>query len=280
MSGLCDLHTHSLFSDGTCTPTQIVEQAVRMELGAVALTDHNIVDGLPEFLDAARGKPIEVVLGAEFSADYQGDELHILGLFIQPTAFSQISTLMAEVNREKEESNLRLIEALRRVGVSLDYQAIKAATPRGFVNRANIARAMVKQGYTSTVAEAFDTYLSPKRGLYQEPKRLTAAEVIDLITSIHALPVLAHPFISLTEDKLMSFLPFAKQCGLCGMECYYSEYSTATTQRALQIASEMGLLPSGGSDFHGATKPHISLGKGKGDLCVPLEVYLALKERI
>ena len=280
MSRLCDLHTHSVFSDGSCTPAQIVEQAVQLGLGAVALTDHNTVDGLPSFLDAARGKPIEVVPGAEFSVDYQGDELHILGLFICPTAFSQVSALMAQVNRQKEESNLRLIASLRRVGVILDYQKIKDATPKGLVNRANIARALVKQGYTRTVSEAFDTLLSPAQGHYQEPKRLTAAEIIDFITSIHALPVLAHPFVSLTEDKLLPFLPIAKQWGLCGMECYYSEYSSATTQKALQIAREMGLLPSGGSDYHGLTKPDIMLGTGKGDLRVPFEAYLAMKEKI
>ena len=171
---LCDLHTHSAFSDGTCTPAEVVDAAVAKGLSDVALTDHNTTDGLSDFINAASGKKIDIVPGAEFSVDYNGTELHVLGLFIRPAYFSQVSALMQAVMACKEQSNVELIESLCRIGIRLDYDEIKGATPSGKVNRAHIATAMMQKGYTATVAEAFETYLSPSAGHYKEPKRLTA----------------------------------------------------------------------------------------------------------
>lgn len=274
---LCDLHTHSAFSDGTCTPAEVVDAAVAKGLSAVALTDHNTTDGLSDFINAASGKKIDIVPGAEFSVDYNGKELHMLGLFIEPAYFSQVSALMQAVTACKEQSNVELIESLYRIGIRLDYDEIKGATPSGKVNRAHIATAMMQKGYTATVAEAFETYLSPSAGHYKEPKRLTAWEILDFIRSIDALSVLAHPFLNLSEGDLARFLPEAKKKGLVGMECCYSLYDEAKTQTSLSLANEFGLLKSGGSDFHGTRKPDIEIGVGKGNLNVPYEWYLALK---
>lgn len=274
---LCDLHTHSVFSDGTCTPVEIVDAAVAKGLSAVALTDHNTTDGLSDFINAASGKKIDIVPGAEFSVDYNGTELHMLGLFIEPAYFSQVSALMQAVTARKEQSNLELIESLCRIGIRLDYDEIKSATPSGKVNRAHIATAMVQNGYTTTAAEAFETHLSPAAGHYKEPKRLTAWEILDFIQSIGALSVLAHPLLNLSEGALARFLPEAKERRLVGMECRYSLYDEATTQLSLSLADAFGLLKSGGSDFHGTRKPDIEIGVGKGSLNVPYEWYLALK---
>lgn len=274
---LCDLHTHSVFFDGTCTPAEVVDAAVAKGLSAVALTDHNTTDGLSDFINAASGKKIDIVPGAEFSVDYNGKELHMLGLFIEPAYFSQVSALMQAVTACKEQSNVELIESLYRIGIRLDYDEIKGATPSGKVNRAHIATAMMQKGYTATVAEAFETYLSPSAGHYKEPKRLTAWEILDFIRSIDALSVLAHPFLNLSEGDLARFLPEAKKKGLVGMECCYSLYDEAKTQTSLSLANKFGLLKSGGSDFHGTRKPDIEIGVGKGNLNVPYEWYLALK---
>lgn len=273
---LCDLHTHSVFSDGTCTPAELVEGAIDAGLSAIALTDHNTVGGLPAFLSAARKKRIDAVPGAEFSVDHNGKELHVLGLWISPVYFEQVTELMTSVNRRKEESNLLLIESLRRAGYPLDYEAIKAATPGGQINRAHIAAAMVQRGYLSTVKEGFDTVLSKSAGHYVEPKRPSAEEIIGFIRSIGAVAVLAHPFLNLGEQELVEFL--SKTKGLCGMECYYSTYDSKATAASLRIAETFGLLCSGGSDFHGATKPDIRLGVGRGDLRVPYACYLKMKE--
>ena len=275
MNKLCDLHTHSVYSDGTFTPAEIIDEAIKIGLSAIALTDHNTVDGLPDFISAANGKRIEIVPGAEFSADYNGTELHILGLFISPEHFGTVSALMANVNKLKEESNIALIESLNRAGFALDYETIKHSTPNGKFNRAHIAAAMVEKGYISSIKEGFDTYLSKSSGYYKEPQRLTAREIIDFIDSIGAVSVLAHPFLNLSERELVEFLSTTE--GLRGMECYYSDYDNKTTNISLRIANEFGLICSGGSDFHGTNKPSIKLGSGKGDLRVPFESYLALK---
>ncbi len=274
---LCDLHTHSVFSDGTCTPLEVIDGAITAGLSAVALTDHNTVDGLPDFLAAAKSKNIDVVPGVEFSVDYKGTELHILGLFIKPEHFAAVSELMAIGDRRKEESNKALIDALCRAGYQLDYEEIKASTATGKVNRLHVAVALMQKGYVSTAKEAFKSLLSKSGGYYVAPARPTAQEIIDFISSIGAVSVLAHPFLNLSEQELVEFLDTTS--GLDGMECYYSTYDEATTQRALELVEQFSLLPSGGSDFHGAAKPGTELGVGKGNLQIPYEWYLALKAK-
>lgn len=280
MEKLCDLHTHSLFSDGTYTPAQLIDTAVDAGLAAVALTDHNTVDGLLGFLAAAEGKPIEAIAGIEFSVDYDGTELHLLGLFLPPASFPGVRAMMEEFIRLKEQSSLLLTERLNQAGYALSYEKIKASTGNGYVNRAHIAAELTRLGYTPSVSAAFDALLSPAAGYYIEPKRPSVWEMIQYIRSIHAVPVLAHPFLNLTESQLKDFLPRAKQQGLAGMECHYSSYSPETTRLSLEMAEAFQLLPSGGSDFHGEVKPQIRIGRGKGDLQVPYAWAQALKSTI
>ncbi len=279
MGKLCDLHTHSVFSDGTYTPEEIINEALKTGLSAVALTDHNTVDGLDAFILHASDKNIDIAAGVEFSTDYNGVELHILGLFIKQQYFSHITELMTNVYRGKEQSNIQLIESLKRVGIVLDYEEIKNSTPNGMINRAHIAGEMMKKGYTHSVKEGFEKYLSVSCGHYKEPERLTSSYIIDFIRSIGAVSVLAHPFLNLDEDGLLRFLSSPDGKGLNGMECYYSLNDDETTEKSLRIADQFGLIYSGGSDFHGERKPDISLGAGKGNLHIPYECYLKLKEK-
>ena len=273
MSRICDLHTHSTYSDGTFTPTEIVESAVACGLSAVALTDHNTIDGLSGFMSAGEGCKIDKIPGIEFSVDFSGREIHLLGLFVKSEYYSQVTSLMSDVNRWKEESNIALISSLSRAGIPIDYETIKKSNPQGMVNRAYIGAALTRMGYTKSIPHAFETLMSPSSGHYKEPKRLNVWDVIDFVTSIHAVPVLAHPFLNLNEFELSEFLPEAKSRGLLGMECIYSTYDTETTEKSLKIAEEFGVLPSGGSDFHGENKTDIMLGKGRGNLAVPYEYY-------
>lgn len=277
MSLICDLHTHSTFSDGTLTPTQLIEEAQRCGLAAIALCDHNTVAGLPEFLAAAEGTSVEAVPGIEFSTDYQGTELHVLGLFLRPESYGPITELLEDFRVRKDRSNAALVEALGRAGYRLDYEAIKAGTPNGQVNRAHIAAALTRQGYTATVKEAFRTLLAPEHGYYQPPERLNVFEAIRFIKSMGSVAVLAHPFLNLEEAELRRFLPEAKLAGLDGMETMYSTYSEETSILAAVLADEFGLKHSGGSDFHGSNKPEIRLGTGKGSLCILLKILEDLK---
>lgn len=279
MAQFCDLHTHSIFSDGTLPPTQLIRLAEEAGIGAVALTDHNTVAGLPEFLAAAEKSRVKAVPGVEFSTDYGVWELHILGLFIEPEHYAAVEQLLERMLQRKEASNLELIETLRGIGIELDYASIKAGTPGGQVNRAVIAAEIARKGYCGSVKEAFSRWLALSRGYYKPPRRLDALEVIRFIKSIGAVAVLAHPFLNLDENALRGFLNDAIPAGLDAMEVYYSGYSSERTALSLQIVQQYGLLPSGGSDFHGGNKPDIRLGTGKDDLQIPMEVLELLARR-
>lgn len=265
---MIDLHVHSTCSDGTVTPAELIRLAEEVGVSAVALCDHNTVEGLTEFLEAARGSKVEAVPGVEFSTDYEGKELHILGLFITEDAYDSIKSLLSDMLERKEESNRALIRNLNNAGIRLDYDRIKASAA-GVVNRAVIGAEMVRLGYCETVKEAFKNWLAPAHGFFQPPERLETLETIAFIRSVGAVSVLAHPFLSLEEQQLRRFLEKAVPVGLDAMEVWYGEFSQEQTQLAKDIAEEFGLLPSGGSDFHGTNKPGLDLGVGRGKLQVP-----------
>lgn len=267
MMKYCDLHTHSDHSDGTCTPREVIALAKEAGLSAVALCDHNTVSGLPAFMAAAEG--IEAIPGTEFSTDYQGTELHILGLYIKPAHYDAVNRRAQQYLIDKEQSNIDLCAALTAAGMPLDYEKIKAATADGFVNRAVIGAEMVRLGYVESVKQAFKTMLSEKHGYYKPPKRPDAFEIIGFIKSIGAVAVLAHPFLNLNRAELEEFLPKAVEAGLDGMEVLYSKYSSEETAASYELIEKWGLLPSGGSDFHGENKPDIAIGVGRGDLKIP-----------
>ena len=280
MAIFCDLHAHSTFSDGTDTPTELVALAEEKGLGAIALTDHNTVAGLPEFLAAAEGKNVRAVAGTEFSTDYNGTELHILGLFVKPEHFAVITDLLEDYRFRKDKSNVDLVEKLNAAGYAINYENIKNSTPEGQVNRALIAAELTRLGYTESIQDAFKKLLSPKCGYYVPPTRPSPFETIRFIKSMGAVAVLAHPFLNLNEAELRQFLAEAIPCGLDAMETLYSAYDEETTAKAEKIAEEFGLLPSGGSDYHGGNKPHIQLAVGQGNLAIPQGLVTALEERV
>lgn len=273
---LCDLHVHSNYSDGTCSPAELIALAQKQGLSAVALCDHNTIDGLPDFLAAAEGSTVRAVPGVEFSTDYQGTELHILGLFIQPQQYDRINYLLKVYQQKKEESNLALAKALQQAGYDIDYEAVKAKTS-GIPNRAHFSAVLIEKGYFATRKECFQTLLSPKTGLYTPPPRPDAFEMISFIKKIGAVSVLAHPFLSLSEDALREFLQKAVPWGLDGMETVYSTYDETQTRLARAIATEFGIKESGGSDFHGSNKADISIGTGRGGLAIPLDFLYKLE---
>ena len=277
MRDFCDLHVHSTYSDGTFSPEELIREAERLGLGAIALCDHNTVAGLPAFLAAAEASPVEAIPGIEFSTDYLGGELHLLALFVKPESYSTVTEKVEQMLLRKERSNIRLVQALKTAGVELDYAAIKAGTPNGQVNRAVIAAEMVRRGYCKTVKEAFSNWLSPQHGYFQPPKRLDVLEMIGFIRSIGAVSVLAHPFLNLSAEGLRQFLEEASPLGLDAMETEYSTFTEAQRKTAREMAAEFGIKTSGGSDFHGANKPDIGMGTGRGDLRVPAALLAQLK---
>lgn len=277
--GICDLHAHSTFSDGSFTPAELVEEAKRRGLCALALTDHNTPSGLPEFCREAEKAGIIPVPGIEYSTDYGKTELHIVGLFIKPEHYEAARGLALRMRESKLKAHALLTERLSAAGYKIDYEEMRAKTPRGNVNRMNFAQELMEKGYVASIGEAFERLLAKDGGFYEEPPHLPVFEVLDFLRSIGAVSVLAHPFLSFkSEADLREFLPEAKAHGLCAMETIYSKYSEEETALARKIALEFGLLQSGGSDFHGAGKPEISLGTGKGNLAVPMELFEALRK--
>lgn len=277
---LCDLHLHSYYSDGTYSPREVVRMAERAGLSPIALTDHNTVKGLEEFLAEAEKRGIDAIPGIEFSVDYRGKELHLLALCVGRAYFSEIEEMMDHYLKIREQTNREMVQALRSAGYLIDYDEIYEKSENGYINRAHIARELTEKGYTPSVRAAFDTLLR-KDGPYFRPRKFpNVFDMIDYVGKIGAVPILAHPFLQFDEEGLRTFLTEAKKHGLCGMETVYTEFSEEQTALAKRIAEEFGLLESGGSDFHGSTKPDVGIGVGFGNLRVPASLAYTIKERI
>lgn len=274
----CDLHTHTNHSDGSSTPTQLVAEAKKKNL-IIALTDHNTVSGLPEFLREAEREGITAVGGTELSTEYEGKEFHLLGLFIDPEHYERVESLCREFIRLKEYSNIDLCDKLNRLGYSIDYAAVKARNIKGNANRAHIAAELMKAGHVGSVQEAFSRLLDERCGLYTPPPRLQLTDAIGFLREISAVPILAHPMKEVSPERLREILPELVKAGLIGMETMHSSYSDEDIAVAKQIAGDFGLLESGGSDYHGDIKPGVALGTGKGNLNIDSSIYHALLEQ-
>ncbi|MBP3666709.1 MAG: PHP domain-containing protein [Clostridia bacterium] len=277
-----DLHLHSTHSDGTLTPVEIIAKAKSLGLSAVALTDHNTVSGVPAFLEEAEKQGVTAVAGTELSTVYKGQELHLLGLFIPAETLAAVTALTEDYRARKEQSNRDLVASLAADGYRVDYEAIRASTPDGNVNRALIAKALLAGGYVPSVKAAFHTLLGEGMGYYTPPTRPDFFETIRFLRSIRAVPVWAHPLQYMDEITVRQALPGAVEAGLVGMEVMHASYDEATVTTAKALAHEFGLLYSGGSDFHGAVKPDVYMGVGSREGTspnIPDGYYPALRAR-
>ena len=273
----CDLHCHSCYSDGTLTPAELIRLAEEKGLGALALTDHNSGKGLPEFMEAGRDSSVIPVPGCEFTTEYNGRELHIVGLFFGEETWPEIEDYVDLMHIAKHHANMRLMAALQRDGYDVHYEEAAALTDADEFNRAHVARLLFAKGYVASVTEAFQTILREGGGYYVPPRRLGSLGTIRFIKQYGAVAVFAHPFLNMNEEELLEFLPKAKEAGLDAMETRYTEFDADTTRKAEELAVRFGLKQSGGSDFHGAAKPLIDLGTGFGDLEVPFSFYEDLR---
>lgn len=258
-----DLHTHSTASDGSLTPREVVTLARERGLTAVALTDHDTTDGLPEAIQTGADVGIEVIPGIEISAAYPDGTMHILGYFIdfRQSFFMQGIKVLKQARAER---NPRIVEKLNRLGLPLSMAQVRRFSGGDQIGRPHIAQALVAQGYVKDAQEAFDRYLRQGGPAYVAKFRLPPAEAIGLIRGAGGIPVLAHPFtLGLTSlAALKRLLQQLQELGLAGLEVYYPEHSPALQADYLRLAQDLGLLVTGGSDFHGAVKPEIELGRG------------------
>ncbi len=273
-----DLHTHSNYSDGTCSPATLVARAVQKGLTAFALTDHDTVAGIDDTINAVKEQdvPIKFIPGTELSVAYKEKDIHIVGLFINHnnTALKKTTELVIKRRRDR---NCEMAENLRKAGIPITIDALTANNPDTVVTRAHFARFLVDNKITETPAEAFKKYLNTDTPYYVPRKYIEPEEGLELIKNAGGVPVLAHPLhYKLKEvelEKLVKRLTFA---GLMGIEVLYSNHSTTDEIYAKKLAQKYHLLPSGGSDFHGDNKPAIDIGTGRGNLAVPYEYLEAL----
>lgn len=272
----CDLHTHSRFSDGTLSPTELVKLAEELDISALALTDHNTSKGLSEFMEAGNRSSVITIPGCEFTTEWNEIEIHIVGLFFRRQYWDEIEDFLQLAHIAKENSNQRLIDNLNKAGYEVSVEEV-AALASGDFNRAHVARVLMAKGYVESVTEAFNTLLEPGNGFYYPPRRIPAAAAIHFIKTFGATAIMAHGLINLTPKQMRDFLPEAKKAGLDAIETHYSDYDEEMTATAILLAEEFGLKQSGGSDFHGQTKPNISMGTGRGNLVLPYELYESMR---
>ena len=275
--GIVDLHVHSNKSDGSFTPSELVDYAVEKGLRAFALTDHDTTEGLDEAIAAAKGKEIEVIPGIEFSTEYEGKDIHIVGLYIDYKSEVFSRQIQAFVD-SRTERNRKMCANLQNAGIDISYEKLLAAFPDAVITRAHYAKYLLDHGAVNSMPEAFDKYLGDHTRYFVPREKVTPMQAVKLILDAGGIPVLAHPTLYHMSDKRLGLLLYRlKGAGLAAMECIYSTYTPSEERQMKQLADKYGLLPSGGSDFHGTTKPKLDLAVGYGNLMVPEEILINLK---
>ena len=276
--GRIDLHLHTTCSDGSLRPTEVLALAQKAGVTALAITDHDIVDGLPEAIDAGTRLGIEVLPGVEISSFDGKSELHILGYCLNWRDEALLKRL-ASLRASRHRRNPFIIERLQALGLELTYDEVRALAGTESVGRPHIARLLMEKGYVTSAKDAFDRYLAEGRPGYVARELPTPAEAIAWIRDAQGVAVLAHPtWVKESNDGLPAFVRTLKNDGLGGIEVHYSTHTRQQTARFLELAKQFGLLITGGSDFHGLTKPDIEVGTGRGELRVPEELLTPLKE--
>ena len=276
--GIIDLHTHSTESDGTLSPEDLVGHAKELGLSAIALTDHDTVNGLPKARRRAKELGIELVPGIELSTDYEGMEVHILGYYMDETEPAFLTKLQEFVDG-RERRNDQMMELLQKEGFAITMEDLRRENPDSVITRAHISRYLVEHGFVKDKATVFQVYLGDGRRCYVPREKITPFEAIRLIQLGGGLAFFAHPVLCHMEDgRLRSFVQSLKEAGLAGIEAMYSLNRPEDEAYLKRLAEEYGLLVSGGSDFHGENKPDIQLGTGKSNLSIPYQYLAQIKE--
>ncbi len=274
-----DLHVHSCASDGTESPSGVVRLAAAAGLTAVALTDHDTQEGVEEARDEADRHGIELVPGVEIACEWDRGGMHLVVLFLEP-GVGPLQDRLNDLNASRQLRNQAIAERLNQLGVAIDFAEVLEEAGNGTVGRPHFASVLRKKGYVPDISAAFRDYLGGGAPAYV-PRRLPSArEAIDLARLSGAVPVLAHPHtlrLDRTSEYREEYRRLARY-GLGAVECFYGEYDPATRLELERSVRSFGLLPSGGSDFHGRYKPGLQVGKGRGDLVVPDRVLDDLRE--
>ncbi len=263
-----DLHLHTLFSDGTYTPEELISRSLKAGLSAIAVVDHDTVEGINPAIAEAKDKDLEVLSGVELSAAYNDREVHILGYMIDQENKSLLKKLGA-LRENRVERVYKMAIKLKGLGINLDPQKVFDLAGKGTVGRLHVARALVKEGLCRSLSEVFQKYIGDNGPAYVLGFRFSPKDAIKFIKDSGGVPVLAHPY-TLHNDELIA--EFTK-LGLMGLEVYYPEHSQGMVNFYLELAKKNNLLITGGSDCHGLAKPEVRLGSIK----VPYDLVEKLK---
>jgi predicted metal-dependent phosphoesterase TrpH len=272
MRGAVDLHSHTTASDGTLPPRELVRLAARHGVGVLAVTDHDSTSGLVEAMDEGRAVGLEIVPGLEINCDVPGAEIHVLGYGVDWQA-PWFQTFLDEQRKERRQRVSRIVERLAELGLPLDPAEVFALVKEGSAGRPHVAQAMVDRGYVKTVREAFDRYLSATGPANVPRKRLTPVDAVRVVRRARGVPVLAHPGLAKRDEQI----PELVDAGLLGIETYYPEHSPAQTTVYREMCARLGLVATGGSDFHG---PRIGVSRHPGAQVVPEDAWRELRSRI
>lgn len=272
-----DLHTHSTRSDGTCTPSELVNLAKEKGLAAFALTDHDNVNGIDEAMKAAQGTDIEVIPGIELSTKYGAKDVHIVGLYFNYTS-PEFQEEVKRFSNAREIRNRKMCDNMCKAGLPIPYDELVADNPGAVITRANMAKFLLKKGAVSSINEAFEKYIGDDCPFFIPRDKITPQIAIEFIRRYDGIPVLAHPFqYNLGDAGLEKLIDELKSCGLMGIEAYYCTHTKEMTQKIQTLAKSYHLLLSGGSDFHGKNKPGLEMGTGYGNLFVPEDCLTKIK---
>lgn len=276
MEKYIDLHTHSLMSDGSMTPAEVVREAKKAGLAAIALSDHDTVDGIREAISEGEKIGVEVVPAIEFSVQSE-TETHILGYYIDidnPLLKKALESVI-ELRRFRNRETCR---KLNELGFDITLDDVRAIAPNDFIGRAHFAKVLADKGYTKSVKEGFSLYLENGKYAYCGKQSLTDEEAVRLIKACGGVACVAHLHLTKKSDgELREFLIRLKECGLDGIEGYYTEYTPEMQEKYQALAKELGLILSGGTDFHAKMKPHIAIGTGLGNLKIPYGILEVIK---
>ncbi|MBQ7187902.1 MAG: PHP domain-containing protein [Kiritimatiellae bacterium] len=274
---MIDLHVHSVFSDGSDAPAELVRMAVESGVTGLALTDHDTMDGTGEFLDACRAATITGLSGIELSCEpLGGGELHILGYGLNPE-HPLVVEKMKWAQEKRMERNHRIVAKLNELGMPLTWEDVLVHAEKGVVGRPHIASALVARQMVTNTSQAFSLYLSKGKPAYQEREYMAPQEGIEMIHAAGGVAVVAHPFLWLKDShRLEAGLRKLKAMGADGVEVRYTSHTSEQMMELLRLAGEIGFFPTGGSDYHGTRKPDIKVGCGFSSLCVPDDYLTAI----
>jgi predicted metal-dependent phosphoesterase TrpH len=276
-----DLHCHTNCSDGTLTPSQVIDLAVATGLQALAVTDHDTFEGYDLAKPLALDRGLELLCGIELGTRFADlrRSAHLLGYFlVDPDA--ELRAWLSHLQTSRQERNAELLERLQQQGIHITWEQLRAKAQKQ-IGRPHFAQVMLETGQVQSLKEAFDRYLAESGSAWTQRDEPSTAEAIARIVKAGGVASLAHPVrLSRDMETLSAIIAELVPAGLAAVECYHNEHSAEETHQLLEIAAAHGLAATGGSDFHGANKPGISLGTGDSSLAVPTELLVELKRRL